>query len=65
MGIEAAMGRVREFKNGPRIMDLDLLIYDDVVINTAELKLPHPFIKEREFVLKPLCELNTDEIYIS
>ena len=65
LGIEAAMGRVREIKNGPRVLDLDLLLYDDVILNTEELVLPHPFIKEREFVLKPLCELNTDEIYIS
>lgn len=63
LGIEAAMGRVREIKNGPRVLDLDLLIYDNVVLNTPELTLPHPFITEREFVLKPLCELNNDEIY--
>lgn len=65
LGIEAAMGRVRLIKNGPRIMDLDLLIYDDVKLDTAELKLPHPFILEREFVLKPLCELNNSEIYLN
>ena len=63
LGIEAAMGRVRQIKNGPRVLDLDLLIYDDAVINTKELVLPHPFIMEREFVLKPLCELNDNEIY--
>ena len=64
LGIEAAFGRVREIKNGPRILDLDLLIYDDVIMNTAELVLPHPFITEREFVLKPLCELNNSEVYL-
>lgn len=63
LGIEAAMGRVRNIKNGPRILDLDLLIYDNVTLNTPELTLPHPFILEREFVLKPLIEINNDEIY--
>lgn len=65
LGIEAAMGRVRRIKNGPRILDLDLLIYDNITLNTPELTLPHPFILEREFVLKPLVELNDDEIYIT
>ena len=65
LGIEAAMGRVRRIKNGPRILDLDLLIYDNVTLNTPELILPHPFILEREFVLKPLVELKDDEIYIT
>ena len=65
LGIEAAFGRVREIKNGPRVLDLDLLIYDDVTINTTELTLPHPFILEREFVLKPLIELISDEKYTS
>lgn len=65
LGIEAAMGRVRRIKNGPRILDLDLLIYDNVTLNTPELILPHPFILEREFVLKPLVELNDDEVYIT
>lgn len=65
LGIEAAMGRIRTVKNGPRILDLDLLIYDDVVMNTPELNLPHPFICEREFVLKPLTEIYPEEKYIS
>lgn len=65
LGIEATMGRVRRIKNGPRILDLDLLIYDNVTLNTPELILPHPFILEREFVLKPLVELNDDEVYIT
>jgi len=63
LGIEASMGRVRQIKNGPRVLDLDLLIYDKVVINTKELVLPHPFIMEREFVLKPLCDVNDSETY--
>lgn len=57
LGIEAGMGRVREIKNGPRIVDLDLLLCEGVVSDTAELKLPHPFIGVRDFVLVPLKEL--------
>ena len=63
LGIEASMGRVRQIKNGPRVLDLDLLIYDDKVINTKELVLPHPYIMEREFVLKPLCDVCDCKIY--
>lgn len=64
LGIEAAMGRVREIKNGPRVLDLDLLVYDNVTMNTPELVLPHPFMLEREFVLKPLTELTSENKYL-
>lgn len=57
LGIEAALGRVREFTNGPRIIDLDLLFYEDEKINTAELTVPHPRICDRAFVLYPLRDL--------
>ena len=60
LGIEAALGRVRNFKNGPRIIDLDLLLYEDERIATGELTVPHPRIKERAFVLFPLEELYPD-----
>lgn len=60
LGIEAALGRVREFKNGPRILDLDLLLYEDERVNSSELNLPHPFMGERDFVLVPLKELFSD-----
>ena len=46
-------------------IDLDLLIYDNVNLSSAELTLPHPYIMEREFVLKPLTELTSDEKYIT
>lgn len=63
LGIEAGMGRVRTIKNGPRIIDLDLLFYDDLVLNSKELVLPHPRIFERAFVLKPLGDIcNSEEI---
>ena len=60
LGIEAAMGRVREFKNGPRVIDVDLLVYEGRTSDTRELQLPHPRIGERAFVLVPLSELFTD-----
>ena len=64
LGIEAGMGRIREFKYGPRVIDLDLLFYEDRVLDTEELKLPHPLIGERDFVLVPLAELFPDmDIY--
>ena len=64
LGIEAGMGRIREFKYGPRVIDLDLLFYEDAVFDTDELKLPHPLIGERDFVLVPLAELFPDmDIY--
>ena len=65
LGIEAALGRIREFKNGPRIIDLDLLLYEDEIINTEELTVPHPRIKERAFVLYPLRDLFEDEKFSS
>lgn len=60
LGIEAGMGRVREFKNGPRIIDIDVLVCEGVSSDTEELMLPHPRIGERAFVLIPLKELYDD-----
>jgi 2-amino-4-hydroxy-6-hydroxymethyldihydropteridine diphosphokinase len=57
MEIETAMGRVRVVAKGPRVIDLDLLLYEDVVMQTAELVLPHPAMQERAFVLGPLAEI--------
>ena len=57
LGIEAGMGRVRQFTYGPRIIDLDLLFCENEVSDTEELHLPHPLIGERDFVLVPLKEL--------
>ena len=59
LGIEAALGRVRLFKNGPRIIDLDLLEFGEKKINNDVLTLPHPRMFEREFVLKPLHDLKS------
>ena len=60
LGIEAGMGRVRRIRNGPRIIDLDLLLYGNETRNTAQLMLPHPRMGERTFVLRPLSDLATD-----
>lgn len=57
LGIEAGMGRIRKFRNGPRIIDLDLIIYEGEERNTEELKLPHPGMKDRDFVLVPLSDI--------
>jgi 2-amino-4-hydroxy-6-hydroxymethyldihydropteridine diphosphokinase len=55
--IENTFGRIRTLKWGPRSIDLDLLFFDDQIINTPELSVPHPFLHERRFVLEPLNEL--------
>lgn len=55
--IERAMGRVRKAANGPRIIDLDVLFYASAVIRLPELKIPHPRLQERRFVLEPLAEI--------
>jgi 2-amino-4-hydroxy-6-hydroxymethyldihydropteridine diphosphokinase len=55
--IEQSLGRQRSFKNAPRILDLDLIFYQDEVSNIDSLTLPHPLVCERDFVLAPLVEL--------
>jgi 2-amino-4-hydroxy-6-hydroxymethyldihydropteridine diphosphokinase len=57
LGIEAAFGRIRTVKNGPRILDLDLLLYEGMKSESFELTLPHPRILERAFVMVPLKDL--------
>lgn len=57
LGIEAALGRVRKFKNGPRIIDVDVLLLENTELSTAELTVPHKFIRQRDFVLVPLHDL--------
>jgi len=55
--IEARHGRRRSFKNAPRTLDLDILLYGEVTLSLAHLTLPHPRMHERAFVLKPLYEV--------
>ena len=57
LGIEAGMGRVRKQCNGPRIIDIDLLLYEGEARRTEELTLPHPGVTQREFVLRPLMDV--------
>jgi 2-amino-4-hydroxy-6-hydroxymethyldihydropteridine diphosphokinase len=58
--IETAHGRERPYRNAPRTLDLDLLLYGDAVIDTPDLSVPHPRMHERAFVLAPLLELDPD-----
>lgn len=58
--IEQALGRVRTVKNGPRTLDIDILLYGRAVVRTAKLEIPHPRMAERRFVLAPLAELAPD-----
>jgi len=55
--IETEIGRVREEKYGPRIIDIDILFYNEEILNDPLLKLPHPEIQNRRFVLVPLAEI--------
>ncbi len=55
--IEFALGRIRDVKDGPRTIDLDLLFYGDLESDTEFLRLPHPRLHERRFVLEPLAEI--------
>ena len=65
LGVERAMGREREgaVAKGPRVIDLDLLLYGDVVMATEELTLPHPEMQERRFVLEPLAEIAPEWVH--
>ena len=55
--IEFALGRIRDVKDGPRTIDLDLLMYGDIKSDTEFLRLPHPCLHQRKFVLQPLVEI--------
>jgi 2-amino-4-hydroxy-6-hydroxymethyldihydropteridine diphosphokinase len=56
--IEARHGRKRSFPNAPRSLDLDVLLYGDAVLSLPALTIPHPRMRERAFVLKPLIEIS-------
>lgn len=55
---EAALGRERREKWGPRVIDIDILVYEGVDLDEPRLSLPHPYIKDRAFVLVPLAEID-------
>jgi 2-amino-4-hydroxy-6-hydroxymethyldihydropteridine diphosphokinase len=57
LAIERTMGRVRDQKKGPRTIDIDVLLYGEMVVDSAGLTIPHPAMQERRFVLEPLAEI--------
>ena len=58
--VELEMGRRRLEKKGPRTIDIDILLFDDLVVESPELTLPHPALHQRRFVLEPLTEIASD-----
>ena len=61
--IEASRGRIRTFANAPRILDLDILLYGDIVINQERLIIPHPRLADRKFVLESLVQIAPEIIH--
>ena len=61
--LESYMGRVTIFKNGPRIIDIDILSYGDVLVDFPQLQIPHPRMHERNFVLTPLEEIEPNFLH--
>jgi len=55
--VEKSLGRVREKKYGPRLIDIDILLYDAIVLNTSNLKIPHPELQNRRFALTCLADI--------
>jgi len=64
LGLEAAMGRdrVSAVRWGPRVIDIDIILYDDITMKNAEVEIPHPRFRERAFVLVPMAEIAPDRI---
>jgi 2-amino-4-hydroxy-6-hydroxymethyldihydropteridine diphosphokinase len=61
LAVERRLGRLRDVERyGPRVIDLDLLLYDNTVIDEPRLRVPHPRLHERAFVLVPLAEIAPD-----
>jgi 2-amino-4-hydroxy-6-hydroxymethyldihydropteridine diphosphokinase len=58
--LETKLGRVPSIRYGPRLIDMDILFYDDLILNTPGLAIPHPRLQERAFVLIPLAEIAPD-----
>lgn len=64
LALEKEIGRVRLFKWGPRLIDIDILLYDNQTIQTEDLSIPHPFMRERAFVILPLLEIAPNLAYL-
>ena len=62
LAVEDEVGRVRSVKWGPRLVDVDVLSYRGQTIDTVALKVPHPYIEQRSFVLAPLLDIAADEM---
>ncbi len=60
LAVERQFGRVRQQRWSARTLDLDLLLFDDVILNTPDLQIPHPRMRDRAFVLVPLAEIAPD-----
>ncbi|HCL4437593.1 2-amino-4-hydroxy-6-hydroxymethyldihydropteridine pyrophosphokinase [Clostridium botulinum] len=63
LNIEKQLDRVRERRWGPRTIDLDIIFYDNLIINEKDLVIPHKDMENREFVLKPLCDIDENFIH--
>jgi 2-amino-4-hydroxy-6-hydroxymethyldihydropteridine diphosphokinase len=61
--IETELGRIRVERWGPRTIDIDLLLYDDVILDEPELTIPHPLMHERRFVLEPSAEIAAEMLH--
>lgn len=61
--LELMMGRKKTAKWGPRVIDIDILFYDDLIVNETDLVVPHKFLHERKFVLEPLNEISPDFVH--
>jgi 2-amino-4-hydroxy-6-hydroxymethyldihydropteridine diphosphokinase len=61
--LESVMGRVPSFQNGPRLIDIDILFFDDLVLDSPIVQIPHPRLHERAFVLMPLNDLCPDLVH--
>ena len=61
--VETAMGRIPSFPNAPRTIDIDILLYDNKIMETQNLTIPHPRLQDRAFVLVPLAEIAPDSVH--
>ena len=63
MDVEKSLGRIHTLRWGPRIIDVDILFYDDMILNDERLVIPHPLLHEREFVLLPLKDIAPEMVH--